>query len=322
MNRFAFFRPLPVDETYVLSLVVWLVAGCYLFALIPNILGLLLAFFMLPFLLQIPLYATALFFTEDRPHYEANSRILFTLLLLASAWFATSHSWVRFVAWGFIALFPINAIAKLITEPIALLVPNNEWLGPVVSRFETEKKEAWLTIDDGPAADTHALLDLLDARGVRATFFVKGKLATPDLINAIVSRGHTVGNHTQNHPSATFWCSSRQTTAREIDECAAKIPSTLLFRAPVGHKNRHLHSLLAERGMKLIGFSARAYDAVVRDPGKIARTIARRLEPGAIVVLHQGRPWSLGAIAQTIDAIGERGYMFVIPSCRLMDGGV
>ena len=65
--------------------------------------------------------------------------------------------------------------------------------------------------------------------------------------------------------------------------------------------------------MKLIGFSARAYDAVVRDPQRIASAILHRIEPGAIVVLHQGRAWSLDAIERTIDAIGERGYSFVIP---------
>jgi peptidoglycan/xylan/chitin deacetylase (PgdA/CDA1 family) len=314
VNRFAFFRPLPIDENYVVSLVVWLVAGCYLFALIPTLAGVLVALFLTPFLLQIPLWATAPLLAANEPHHDASSRILFSILLLASGGFVTTHSWVRFVAWGFIALFPINFIAKLITDPIALLAPNNEWLGPVVSRFETDEKQVWLTIDDGPTADTNALLDLLEARGVEATFFVKGKLATSDLIAAIVERGHTIGNHTQNHPSATFWCSSRATTAREIDDCAARIPPTPLFRAPVGHKNRHLHSLLAERGMKLIAFSARAYDAVVRDPSNIASTIASQLEPGAIVVLHQGRPWSHDAIAQTIDAIRARGYSFVIPS--------
>lgn len=313
MNRFAFFRPLPVDENYIVSLVVWAVAGCYIAALIPNAIGPLVAILLTPFLLQLPLYVTAPFLAANRPHHEINSRILFTLLLLGSAWFMTSHSWVRFVAWSFLALFAINAIAKLITEPIALLVPNNEWLGPVVSRFETNEKQVWLTIDDGPTSDTHALLDLLDARDVHATFFLKGKLATPNLIAAIVARGHTIGNHSHTHPSATFWCSSRETTAREIDECAAQIPPTSLFRAPVGHKNRHLHALLAERQMRLIGFSARAYDAVIRDPRRIASAISERIEPGAIIVLHQGRPWSLDAIAQTIDAIRERGYSFVIP---------
>jgi len=314
LNRFALFRLVPVDENYVLSIVVWLTTACYFFALIPNVAGVIVGLIATPFLLQIPLYATAPFFEADRPHNDASSRILFTILLAVSAYVATLHSWIRYVAWLFIALFAINAIAKLITEPIARLVPNNEWLGPVVSHFNTNEKEVWLTIDDGPSADTHALLNLLEARDVHATFFVKGQLARRDLIEAILGRGHTIGNHTQSHPSATFWCASREVTAREIDDCAATIPPSPLFRAPVGHKNRHLHGLLAARGMKLIGFSARAYDAVVRDPEKIAATIAKQIKPGSIVVLHQGRPWSLDAIGRTIDAIRARGYSFVIPS--------
>jgi peptidoglycan/xylan/chitin deacetylase (PgdA/CDA1 family) len=314
LKRFALFRLVPVDENYVLSIIVWVTTACYFFAVIPNVAGVIVGLVVAPILLQIPLYVTAPFFAADRPHNDASSRILFTILLAVSAYIATQHSWIRYVAWSFIALFPINAIAKLVTEPIARLVPNNEWLGPVVSRFNTNEKEVWLTIDDGPSADTHALLNLLHARDVRATFFVKGQLARRDLIEAILARGHTIGNHTQNHLSATFWCASREVTAREIDDCAATIPTTPLFRAPVGHKNRHLHALLAARGMKLIGFSARAYDAVVRDPKKIADAIANQIKPGSIVVLHQGRAWSLDAIARTIDAIRSQGYSFVIPS--------
>jgi peptidoglycan/xylan/chitin deacetylase (PgdA/CDA1 family) len=226
-------------------------------------------------------------------------------------------------------LAPIVAIVVFLIDPLLgvvvllvagafvmtpVLVPNNEWFGPVLSRFKTEKREVWLTIDDGPTDDTYAVLDLLDARGVRATFFVKGMLAKPELLHAITSRGHTIGNHTQTHPAGTFWCSTPRAIAWQIDRCAAAIPRTRLFRAPVGHKNRHVHPLLAARGMRLIGFSARAYDAVMRDPERIAKMIARRIEPGAIVVLHQGRPWSLDSIARTIDAIRECGYSFVIPS--------
>ena len=66
--------------------------------------------------------------------------------------------------------------------------------------------------------------------------------------------------------------------------------------------------------MKLVGFSARAYDAVLNDPRKIAETIAKKVEPGAIIVLRQGRRWSLEAIECTIEAISKRGYVWVIPS--------
>jgi peptidoglycan/xylan/chitin deacetylase (PgdA/CDA1 family) len=197
---------------------------------------------------------------------------------------------------------------------IALLAPNNEWLGPVVSRFTTNEREVWLTIDDGPAGDTPALLELLEKHDVRATFFVKGVLASRDLIDAIAVRGHTIGNHSHTHPSATFWCLPPRALAREIDSCAALLPPTKLFRAPVGHKNFFLHAILRERGMKLIAFSARAYDALLRDPERIANTIARQVKPGVIIVLHQGRPWSLAAIERTIEEVRARGYSFVIPA--------
>ena len=45
---------------------------------------------------------------------------------------------------------------------------------------------------------------------------------------------------------------------------------------------------LRKRSMALIGFSARAFDAVERNPDVIASRIIRSLEPGAIVLLHQG----------------------------------
>ena len=32
----------------------------------------------------------------------------------------------------------------------ATLVPNCQWWGPVVTHFETPRREVWLTIDDGP----------------------------------------------------------------------------------------------------------------------------------------------------------------------------
>jgi peptidoglycan/xylan/chitin deacetylase (PgdA/CDA1 family) len=195
----------------------------------------------------------------------------------------------------------------------ALLMPNNQWLGPVVSRFETSSNEVWLTIDDGPTSDTPAVLDLLDKQNVRATFFVKGMLVSREWVDAITSRGHTIGNHSHTHPSTTFWCLPPGALAREIDECAAMIPPTNLFRAPVGHKNFFLHRLLRERRLKLIAFSARAYDAFVRDPERIAHTVARQVRPGAIVVLHQGHPWCVRAMERTIEEVRARGYSFVVP---------
>lgn len=62
-----------------------------------------------------------------------------------------------------------------------------------------------LSYDDGPGeAVTPALLDLLARRGVRASFFVIGREAgaRPGHVARLLSEGHEVGNHTQDHRNA------------------------------------------------------------------------------------------------------------------------
>ena len=77
--------------------------------------------------------------------------------------------------WWLVAIGVMALSHALVLWPT--LRPNSQWLGPVITCFETTSDEVWLTIDDGPTDDTPALLDALDARGVKATFFVKGELA-------------------------------------------------------------------------------------------------------------------------------------------------
>lgn len=200
------------------------------------------------------------------------------------------------------------------------LRPNVQWLGPVITRFATERKEVWLTIDDGPAEDTDAVLDLFAAHDVKATFFVKGVLAEryPQLANAIVERGHSIANHSQTHPSFTFWCLLPKRVQAEIEKCNDTLSAITgvaprWFRAPVGHKNPAVHPALSRRGMRLVGWTARGFDAVVTDPEQILAGILPKLGPGTIVVLHQGRAHSLRVLEHVIVALKERGYAFVIP---------
>jgi peptidoglycan-N-acetylglucosamine deacetylase len=200
------------------------------------------------------------------------------------------------------------------------LRPNLQWLGPVVTRFRTEGNEVWLTIDDGPTDDTPAVLSLFARHGVKATFFVKGVLAQehPHFVEAILAAGHSVANHSQTHPAGSFWCSFPGRIAQEIDDCNSALKATTgvaptWFRAPVGYKNPAVHPALARRGMRLIGWSARGFDAVVGDPELVLSRILPHVRPGAIIVLHQGREHSLRVLERIILALRERGYSFVIP---------
>ena len=226
----------------------------------------------------------------------------------------------------FVALWigglPLAGLAVLALSHALLLIPtllpNVQWLGPVMTRLETETNDIWLTIDDGPTDDTPALLDMLDRYGVKVTFFVKGRLATahPDHVRAILERGHTLGNHTFSHPAGSFWRLGPHAVAAEIDRCAATIPPTPWFRAPVGMKNPFVHPALARRGLRLVGWSVRGFDATRDDEEAVTRRIVARARGGAIVVMHQGRSWSVRTIGRVVDELQRRGHTFAIPpSC-------
>lgn len=226
------------------------------------------------------------------------------------------------VVWQWSVLGALGVIAlshALVLYPT--LRPNVQWLGPVMTRFETQEREVWLTVDDGPAGDTPAILEMLEAQGVKATFFVKGVLAerNPERIGDMARRGHTIGNHSYSHPSATFWCLPGWKVADQIERCNLVLANILgapprLFRAPVGTKNPGVHPALKRNGMTLVGWSARAFDTKTNDPDRVVSRILRDIEPGTIILLHQGRHESVQMLTRVVEEVRRRGYRFVIPS--------
>lgn len=63
------------------------------------------------------------------------------------------------------------------------------------------KHKVYLTFDDGPSANTEAILDILDRYNVKATFFVLGKEddTSVERLQMIYERGHTIGMHSYSH---------------------------------------------------------------------------------------------------------------------------
>jgi peptidoglycan/xylan/chitin deacetylase (PgdA/CDA1 family) len=203
----------------------------------------------------------------------------------------------------------------------AIVRPGCGWFGPVVTRFQPRGKDVWLTIDDGPSgAPTDQLSQELSSRGVRATFFVKGcnLAADPAIARRLMDAGHTLANHTDTHPTASFWRLRPARLRAEIDACNAAlrdagVPEARWFRAPVGLKHTRLHPALAERGMRLIAWSLRSGDGISCDPQAVAHRVVSRVKPGSIILLHEGRPRSNEAILGVVDALQRQKYRFPIP---------
>ena len=182
------------------------------------------------------------------------------------------------------------------------LWPRSTLLGPNLRRLPaaaTARGEIALTIDDGPDPEvTPAVLDLLAAQGVHATFFciAERARAQPALLRRIVAGGHSVQNHSQHHRHY-FSLLGPGRLAREIGDAQALLADITgqrphCFRAPAGLRNPLLDPLLHRLGLHLVSWTRRGFDTREADPQVVlARLMGsgqRRLAAGDILLLHDG----------------------------------
>ena len=203
------------------------------------------------------------------------------------------------------------------------LLRNSDLNGPVAHRFRTDKPEVWLTIDDGPdPAQTPRLLELLAAADAKASFFVVGSKVdwNRPLCRRIVAAGHTLENHSYSHPSGLFWALPCCAIRTEIVRCSHAIrvaagvaPSW--FRSPAGLTNACVHPAAARSWLRVAGWSAAGLDGFSgADPGEVVARIVRGLEPGAILLMHEGPGRrSVETLKLLLGEISARGFRCVIP---------
>lgn len=199
---------------------------------------------------------------------------------------------------AFAAFFihPLLAVAFLlfyiVTCVAACFFPQTNFLGPVISRGHTGKKDVALTFDDGPSEfTTRKILDLLDRYSVKAAFFVSGFNAKrfPGLIEEIIRRGHSIGNHSCTHDPFVMMKRYR-VLYHEVYEAKSVLQKmgidALAFRPPVGIINPKLPSILTKLGLFCVTFSCRARDAGNFRVKNLAARILKKVKGDDILLLH------------------------------------
>lgn len=107
-------------------------------------------------------------------------------------------------------------------------------------------KTMYLTFDDGPSREnTAAVLDILKAHDIKATFFLVGENVArhPDMAKRIVEEGHTIGIHCYRHDYKEIYASVDAYLA-DFQKAYDVILETTgvevqLFRFPGGSINSH-----------------------------------------------------------------------------------
>lgn len=218
---------------------------------------------------------------------------------------------------------------QLATVPLAMFViaclaapflPGVGFFLPIVSRGATGKPLVALTFDDGPdPVSTPALLALLAQRNIQATFFVIGWRAAkyPELIDAILAAGHSVGNHSYRHGYLAL-LRGPQALRKEITDTQQALArfhiQPLAFRPPVGITTPGLDRILGQLGMYAVNFRFRTFDGGNRRLRNLARFTLKRARPDDILVLHDLNPprdrginrWLL-EVNCIVDGLGKKG---------------
>lgn len=183
------------------------------------------------------------------------------------------------------------------------------------SVFRNSGPEVILTFDDGPdPVQTPRILDTLNKYGIKAIFFVIGRKAQehPEILRRIISEGHSVGNHTQNH-SLFFAMLHSEKIASEIDQFTKNIEPLVsekitIFRPPIGYTNPKIARALRRRRFKIVAWSVRSYDSFKNREALLNRLM--KTKPRSIVLLHDNLEQTADILEEYITQAQANGIIF------------
>ena len=200
----------------------------------------------------------------------------------------------------------------------------SQLFGPFPFRGDTSDRVVALTFDDGPNEPwTSRLLDVLGEREVPATFFQVGRCAErhPEVTRRVLAEGHTLGNHSLSHSFTRYAREPRQRAEvlggrAVLQQVAGVFP--LLYRPPwLCHWPWVLRGIAGTGSAVVSGTFGHPLEVFQPDARRLAAGAARRVQPGTMLIMHDGREARGGPRGQTVAAVGPlvdrlrtRGYRF------------
>ena len=183
----------------------------------------------------------------------------------------------------------------------------------LIWRVPTNKKEVFLTFDDGPVPEvTPLVLDILTKYNVKATFFCVGENVHkyPEIFALLLKDGHAIGNHTYHHVKA--WETDYNLYLSEVKQCNQLIGSKL-FRPPHGQINPKIARQL-RKDFRIIMWSALTGDYNKKLSGEQCLSNAiKNTRSGSIIVFQdsiKARERMEYALPQYIEYCLKEGYIF------------
>lgn len=209
--------------------------------------------------------------------------------------------------------------------PVKTPVVFKKLLPEYVWDIPTTKKVVYLTFDDGPTPEiTDWTLETLKQYNAKATFFCIGNniKTHPDIFQRILTEGHSIGNHTNNHIKG--WKTKTKIYVENVIEAQEVIDgevsknhfssNTLLFRPPYGRIKPKQGKALMALGYKIIMWHVLSFDWDKKTSSEqCLSNVLEKSKPGSIVVFHDSVKASKNlkyVLPKTLDYFSKQGYSF------------
>ncbi|MCX7796584.1 MAG: polysaccharide deacetylase family protein [bacterium] len=190
----------------------------------------------------------------------------------------------------------------------------------VLKRGNKSRRYVFFTFDDGPhPIYTTQILEILERNNIKATFFFLGKKAKefPEIVRLVKEKGHVIGSHGYSH--RPIWVLYPNATREEFKKTDSIIYSILgefpkYIRPPWGGFNLSMLKFLNDQKKRFVLWSLDSRDWQ-RNIGvdNIIERVLNRIEPGDIVLFHDGR-WediskkTVEALPIIIEKLRLKGY--------------
>jgi peptidoglycan/xylan/chitin deacetylase (PgdA/CDA1 family) len=190
----------------------------------------------------------------------------------------------------------VAALAHTAPFPFALDALHDDhviWRMPHASGPPT----IYLTYDDGPnPTATPALLDVLAAEHVRATFFLIERHVTEDtapIVKRMAAEGHAIALHSHTRGKMLLTPDALAATLRSFADRLQTItgrPPCRAFRPHAGWRSSQMLEGLRRIDHQMVGWGFFLWDFDLFRPRsvRIVPRLVRRASPGDIVVIHDG----------------------------------
>lgn len=182
-----------------------------------------------------------------------------------------------------------------------------------------------VTFDASWGADnTPKLLDILDEYNAKCTFFLVGLWVDkyPDMVQAIVERGHEIGNHSATHPHMSKLSESKMLEElRMMSDKVEKLTGVrpTLFRPPYGDYNNSVIRTVRNAGYEAVQWSVDSLDWKNISPQDMIRR-AGKVGKGDIILFHNDSQYLLDALPTLLQSYKEQGLQMVKVSDILLEG--